>query len=99
MAHVARAEIAVKPARGRNGPGGCQGRRGAARTVGSGGALADRDVEDLALRLIAGERGADIGLDRIGDVAEVAAGLAVAVDLDGPRRAVIADSHFGITAA
>jgi hypothetical protein len=44
--------------------------------------FADRDVIDLVLRIVSGKRRAQVRLDRVGDVAEVATGRAVAVDFD-----------------
>jgi hypothetical protein len=50
------------------------------KQLGKAGALPDRDVEHFALNVVGCERGANIGLNRVGDEAEVAAGLAVAID-------------------
>ena len=47
------------------------------------GAIANADIVDLVLGFIASHGRHDIGLHDIVDIAEVPAGLAVAVDLDG----------------
>ena len=48
-----------------------------------GGALAEGHVVDLVAGLVLSEAGEEVGLHDVVDVAEVAAGLAVAVDVDG----------------
>ena len=57
--------------------------RSSANRVVQRGAVADGDVVDLVARLGAfAGGGQQVGLDGVGDVAEVAAGFAVAVDVD-----------------
>jgi hypothetical protein len=62
------------------------------------GPLAHRDVENLSLHLIRRQCRKQIGLHRISHEAEIAAGLAVAVD-DDPLASSMESTQRGITAA
>ncbi len=84
MAHVAGAEIAVDGLDGGFHAVGSQVVAQQAEQGVEGGAVADGDVVDLVARLgVFAGGGQQVGLYGVGDVAEVAAGFAVAIDVDG----------------
>jgi hypothetical protein len=67
------------------------------KQAGEAGALADRNVQDFALIVIGCEHGTNIGLNRIGVEAEVAAGLTSPLSVTCWSR-TIAAVHRRITA-